>query len=33
LREAIEYVERNPLKEGKPRQNWSFVRAYGGRPR
>lgn len=33
LREAIEYVERNPLKEGKRRQSWSFVRAYGGKPR
>lgn len=26
LREAIKYVEDNPLKEGKPRQHWSFVR-------
>jgi REP element-mobilizing transposase RayT len=25
IREAIEYVETNPLKEGKPRQRWSFV--------
>ncbi len=25
IREAIEYVEKNPLKEGKPRQRWSFV--------
>lgn len=33
LREAIEYVERNPLREGKRRQGWSCVRAYGGRPR
>jgi REP element-mobilizing transposase RayT len=26
LRDAIRYVEENPLKEGKPRQHWSFVR-------
>jgi REP element-mobilizing transposase RayT len=25
IREAIAYVERNPTKEGKPPQNWSFV--------
>lgn len=25
LRDAIQYVEDNPLKEGKRRQNWSFV--------
>lgn len=31
LREAIQYVERNLLKEGKPRQNWSFVRTCGRR--
>jgi REP element-mobilizing transposase RayT len=30
LRRAIEYVERNPQKEGKPRQQWSFVRPYTG---
>ena len=24
---AIEYVDDNPLKEGKKRQDWSFVRA------
>lgn len=28
VRRAIEYVERNPLKEGLPRQRWSFVAAY-----
>ena len=28
LRRAIDYVERNPLKEGKPRQKWSFVTPY-----
>jgi REP element-mobilizing transposase RayT len=34
LRDAIRYVEENPLKEGKPRQHWSFVRNHGrGRPR
>jgi hypothetical protein len=26
---AIRYVEDNPLKERKKRQNWSFVSAYG----
>ena len=25
IAEAIKYVEDNPLKEGKPRQHWSFV--------
>ena len=25
---AIDYVERNPIKEGKPRQRWSFVTPY-----
>jgi REP element-mobilizing transposase RayT len=25
IRQAIEYVERNPEKEGVPRQHWSFV--------
>jgi len=25
VRRAIAYVERNPLKEGKPAQKWSFV--------
>jgi REP element-mobilizing transposase RayT len=28
LRKAIRYVEENPLKEGKPRQHWSFVTPY-----
>lgn len=28
LREAIAYVENNPLKEGKPKQRWSFVCPY-----
>jgi REP element-mobilizing transposase RayT len=27
VRRAVRYVEENPLKEGKPRQRWSFVRA------
>jgi REP element-mobilizing transposase RayT len=26
--QAIQYVSGNPLKEGKPRQHWSFVRPY-----
>lgn len=30
LLQAIRYVENNPLKEGKPRQKWSFVTAYRG---
>ncbi len=25
IRSAIQYVENNPLKEGKPIQRWSFV--------
>jgi REP element-mobilizing transposase RayT len=28
MRDAIRYVEENPVKEGKPRQKWSFVRPY-----
>lgn len=28
MRRAIDYVERNPLKEGRPRQHWSFVLPY-----
>jgi REP element-mobilizing transposase RayT len=28
VRGAIRYVEENPLKEGKRRQHWSFVRAW-----
>jgi REP element-mobilizing transposase RayT len=28
LRDAIRYVQNNPLKEGKPQQHWSFVRPY-----
>jgi hypothetical protein len=30
VRQAIRYVEDNPLKEGKRRQTWSFVIAYTG---
>jgi REP element-mobilizing transposase RayT len=30
IRRAVRYVEGNPEKEGKPRQSWSFVTAYGG---
>jgi hypothetical protein len=26
LRRATRYVEENPIKEGKPRQRWTFVR-------
>lgn len=25
VRDKVDYVERNPVKEGKPRQRWSFV--------
>lgn len=28
VRRAIDYVRRNPIKEGKPIQNWSFVVPY-----
>ncbi len=28
MKRAIRYVEDNPLKEGKPRQHWSFVRLW-----
>jgi REP element-mobilizing transposase RayT len=28
LLRAIEYVENNPIKEGKPRQRWSFVEPF-----
>jgi REP element-mobilizing transposase RayT len=28
VQRAIEYVEQNPLKEGKPRQRWTFVVPY-----
>ena len=27
---AIRYVERNPIREGKPPQKWAFVTPYGG---
>ena len=28
VRRSIDYVEQNPLKEGKERQCWDFVTAY-----
>jgi REP-associated tyrosine transposase len=28
IRRAIKYVEENPLREGKPKQRWSFVMPY-----
>ncbi len=28
VRHRIKYVEENPLKEGKPRQHWSFVKPF-----
>jgi REP element-mobilizing transposase RayT len=30
IENAIRYVEDNPLKEGKPRQTWSFVDPFRG---
>jgi REP element-mobilizing transposase RayT len=30
IENAIRYVEENPLKEGKPRQTWSFVEPFRG---
>jgi REP element-mobilizing transposase RayT len=30
VRRAIDYVENNPVKEGKKKQTWSFVLRYGG---
>jgi len=33
IEEAIAYVEQNPIKEGKPKQNWSFVSPFAGIPR
>jgi REP element-mobilizing transposase RayT len=30
IQEAIAYVEKNPLKEGKPEQRWSFVVPFRG---
>ena len=30
IRNAIRYVEENPIKEGKPRQHWSFVTPFSG---
>ena len=30
IENAIKYVEENPVKEGKPKQKWSFVKRFGG---
>jgi REP element-mobilizing transposase RayT len=30
IENAIQYVEENPIKEGKPRQQWSFVTPFAG---
>ncbi len=30
IRQAIQYTEENPVKEGKPYQHWSFVTPYWG---
>ena len=32
VRGRIDYVEANPMKEGKPRQSWSFVTVYDNFP-
>ncbi len=32
VRRAVRYVEGNPIKEGKPRQEWSFVIPYVAEP-
>ena len=32
IRRSIRYVERNPIKEHKPRQSWPFVTAFDGLP-
>lgn len=32
IEDAIRYVEENPEKEGQPKQNWKFVRAFSGIP-
>jgi len=32
IENAIRYVEENPMKEGKPKQSWSFVTPYAGVP-
>ncbi len=32
IEDAIAYVENNPLEEGKPSQQWSFVTSYAGVP-
>lgn len=32
VRRCVAYVERNPLKEGMPRQTWDFVSPYDGWP-
>lgn len=29
---CVGYIERNPEKEGLPRQEWPFVKAYDGWP-
>lgn len=33
IEDATQYVEENPVKEGKPRQQWSFVTAFAGLPK
>lgn len=30
IENAIRYVEKNPIREGKPPQKWSFVQGFGG---
>ena len=33
VRRIIDYIERNPVKEGLPPQQWPFVTPYDGWPR
>lgn len=33
IEKAIAYVDENPVKEGLPRQSWSFVRPFNGIPK
>lgn len=33
IRQRIDDISQNPVKEGWPAQNWSFAQPYGGWPR
>jgi REP element-mobilizing transposase RayT len=30
MERIVDYIQRNPIKAGRPAQNWSFVKEYGG---